>query len=73
MTTPNITKPSGFGVDPGEGWRLLNEGEPLQEGDGFLSPYYHQGTWIDFVCRPDKFRGAGMVAKSWPWRRRMGK
>lgn len=66
-------------ADPGNGWRLLNEGEQLQEGDGFLDP--HLKVWVDYVCRPDLFRGGGLkgswyfvpkndTAHTWPWRRR---
>ena len=69
-------------ADPGAGWRLLNEGEPLQAGDGFLHPDY-PGFWTDYECRPDIFRGGGSAgswyhvqkndnAHTWPWRRRIG-
>lgn len=68
-------------ADPGEGWRLLEENEPLQEGDGFLDPNCAYG-WIDFACRPDLFRGGGKdgtwyfcpkrdYAHTWPWRRKV--
>ncbi len=66
---------------PGAGWRLLNEGEPLQPGDGFQHPD-QPGQWIDYDCRPNLFRGAGIEgtayytpkrewAHTWPWRRRV--
>lgn len=66
----------------GVGWRLLQEGEPLQGGDGFLHPDY-PGFWTDYKCRPDIFRGGGTTgtwyhvpprdfAHTWPWRRRVG-
>ena len=66
----------------GVGWRLLQEGEPLQEGDGFLHPDY-PGFWTDYKCRPDIFRGGGAegtwyhvpardYAHTGPWRRRVG-
>lgn len=64
------------GVVPGVGWRLLTEGEPLLEGDGFLHPE-HEGVWLDYACRPDIFRGNNVLgcpkkdyAHTWPWRRR---
>jgi hypothetical protein len=59
-------------VKPGEGWRLLQEGEPLQEGDGFLMPDYPK--WISFECRADIFRrdrGGRDYAHTYPWRRRI--
>lgn len=59
-------------VEPGEGWRLLEEGEPLQEGDGFLMPDYPK--WISFECRADLFRrdrGGRDCAHTWPWRRKV--
>lgn len=58
--------------DPGEGWRLLTEGEKLQEGDGYQHPEFGE-LWIDYACRPDLFRGEfNEVAHTWPWRRRIG-
>lgn len=67
-------------VDPGEGWRLLAEGEPLKQGDGYAHPAYE--GWIDYSCRPDIFRGGGIngswyyvprndTAHTYPWRRRV--
>lgn len=67
--------------DPGAGWRLLAEGEPLQPGDGFWTG--HHPDWIDYDSRPDIFKGAGVEGKSdyyipandtahtWPWRRKV--
>lgn len=68
-------------VEPGLGWRLLNEGEKLRRGDGFQHPE-HPGVWVDYACRPDIFRGCGTegaayfvperdYAHTWPWRRRL--
>lgn len=54
-------------IDPGEGWELLKEQEPLRPGDGFLHPVYER--WIDYACRPDLFRGENEYAHLWPWRR----
>ena len=57
-------------VTPGEGWVLLADGDMLMEGDGFMHPD-HTG-WIDFVCRPDVFRGENeKVHSGWAWRRRV--
>lgn len=77
-STASGSKPSQWpDVLPGEGWRLLEPGEPLQEGDGFLDPDYHTEIWIDYACRPDIFRGnKGLgcpvrdYAHTWPWRRK---
>lgn len=68
-------------IYPGDGWRLLNDGEPLRAGDGFLSPD-HNGHWLDYACRPDIFKGGGTegtwyfcpradYAHTWPWRRKI--
>lgn len=35
-------KPTAPAIDPGEGWRLLREGEKIEEGD---ETQYHDGTW----------------------------
>jgi len=53
MNTPQI--------DPGKGWRLLEEGEPLADGDEFYSP--ESKRWI-----PREERQLGIA---WPWRRRV--
>lgn len=64
-----------------EGWKLLEEGESLKEGDGFLHPDF-PNSWIDYKCRPDIFKGSGQnggwyvvpkndTAHTWPWRRRI--
>lgn len=55
----------------GEGYRLLEHGEELKEGDGFLHPDYNY--WIDFKCRPDLFRKDQEFAHLWPWRRKIVK
>ena len=34
-------------------WRLLEENEPIQPGDGFMD----RDEWISYECRPDIFRG----------------
>lgn len=74
--SPVTNQPLGEKVDPGEGWRLLEEGEYLQEGDGFLMP--NCSDWISYECRPDIFRGSKATgcpvkdyAHTWPWRRRV--
>lgn len=56
-------------IDPGKGWRLLEEGEPLMEGDSFKSP--HAKLWLDFRARSKDFRNDRQFAHTWPWRRRV--
>lgn len=67
-------------MDPGEGWRLIEDGDPLLPGDGFMDPRI--GVWIAYECRPDIFRGAGTkgssyhvpkndTAHTYPWRRKI--
>lgn len=71
VSRPPVPEPPQPPVDPGEGWYLLPNEEPLQPGDGFLHPD-HPGVWIDYECRPDYFRGGPKFerAHKWPWRRR---
>jgi hypothetical protein len=58
-------------IDVGDGWRLLEDGEPLQAGDVFMLPGHPEFGWIDFNCRPDAFRGLGeKVRGGWKWRRK---
>lgn len=68
---PPPEPPTPAPLSPGEGWTLLEEGTPLQKGDGFMHPGY-SGQWIDFECRPDLFRGnaSKQCAHTWPWRRK---
>ncbi len=72
-----VTKP-----ECGEGWRFLEEGEPLLPGDGYSHPQMPD-FWTDYASRPDIFRGGGKegsryyvpkndTAHTWPWRRRIG-
>lgn len=80
MTTIGIPEPAklaqGFnpcGLTPHEvgekyGWRLLNEGEPLQEGDGFWHPDVAQ--WLVLPCRPELLREGGFIAHTFPHRRK---
>jgi hypothetical protein len=64
----------------GRGWRLLEKGERLEPGDGFMHPD-QPGMWIDHACRPDLFTGGGSkgtyyfcpkddTAHTFPWRRK---
>lgn len=55
-------------VNPGKGFRLLKEGEPLMEGDSFKST--HAKLWLDFRARDKTFRGDRQFAHTVPWRRR---
>lgn len=52
-----------------EGWYLLNEGDPIQSGDGFWDEYHEY--WIAFECRADIFRGDREYVHTVPWRRRI--
>ncbi len=71
VSRPPYVEPEAPKVDPGEGWHLLLEGEPLRPGDGFKHPDYPQIPWVAYDCRPDIFRGEGKeVASKWPWRRK---
>lgn len=78
---PGSVQEAPNAIDPGEGWRLLEEGEPLLPGDGFLDPH-SKGLWVSYECRPAIFTGSGKegyygfcpkndTAHTWPWRRKI--
>jgi hypothetical protein len=70
-SAPTVGSADTSTIDPGIGWRLLVQGEPLCEGDGFLHTGF-AGEWLDYKCRPDLFRGEGNeTAHTWPWRRKL--
>lgn len=66
-------------AEVGEGWRLLDENEPVAPEDGFWHPEIN--AWIAHECRPDIFRGHNYggwmgtlepreYVHTWPWRRK---